>query len=70
MSKHLEPAVARAWVGVAVRAGNVEAEHTARENLNEAKVSKAIRDGLAATPTLTSDARFRLAQLLLMGGEN
>ena len=67
MSVLSDPQRARSAVGVAVSRGDVEAERIARQNLNEAKVGKAIREGLACEPTLTADARVRLAQLLLAG---
>ena len=67
MSGISDPQRARSAVGVAVARGDAEAERIARQNLNEAKVSKAIHEGLSAKASLSDEARFRLAQLLLVG---
>lgn len=58
---------ARSAVGVAAWRGDAEGERTARERLAEAKLSRAIREAIAAAPPLTADARDRLALILLNG---
>ena len=67
MSNSVDPAL-RGHVGIAVRRGDAEAERIARQNLSEAKIAKAINDVLDVPPALSAEARVRLAQILLSGG--
>jgi len=68
MSAHLDPAL-RAWVGVAVRSGDAEAERIARQNLAEAKLARDITNALNADHSLSREACDRLASLLQNGGK-
>lgn len=70
MAPDKEIRAARSAVGVAAWRGDPLAERSARERLAEAKLSRAIREAIAAAPSLTADARDRLALLLLGGNDD
>lgn len=67
MSTAVDPAL-RGYIGIAVRRGDAEAERIARQNLTEAKVAKAIKDGIAADASLSADARARRASTTRLSG--